>query len=126
IRHIFADYEHFSSRVTVLPKMVGEAQQMIPTQMDPPVHRPYRMLLNDTLAPKTVNAMEDRVRECASQLVESVRAAGRCNFTKAYAEIFPIQIFMKIVDLPFADAEKMKHWSDQFIRPDGSMPIEVA
>lgn len=126
IKRIFADFEHFSSRIILVPKAVGELHKMIPTTLDPPIHRPYRTLLNDSFAPKTVEAMEGGIRELARTLTESVRAAGRCNFTTAYAEIFPIRIFMRLVDLPVEDAAKLKHWADLMIRPDGKTPFEVA
>jgi len=126
IRQIFADFEHFSSRVILVPKVMGELHKMIPTTLDPPVHRPFRALLNDSLAPKTIDAMESRIRAIAAGLVEQVRAEGRCNFTTAYAELFPVRIFMGIVDLPVADAPMIKHWADLMIRPDGRTPFEVA
>ena len=126
IRQVFADFEHFSSRVIVVPKAVGELHNMIPTTLDPPVHRPYRALLNDSFAPMTVAALEPSVRACALALTESVRGAGGCNFTTAFAELYPIQIFMRIVDLPLEDAAALKHWADLMIRPDGKTPFEVA
>jgi len=126
IRRIFADFERFSSRVIVVPKAVGELHRMIPTTLDPPVHRPYRALLNDSLGPKTIDALEPRIRACAVALTESVRAQGHCNFTTAYAEVFPVQIFMGLVDLPVEDAPMVKRWADLMIRPDGHTPFEVA
>ncbi len=126
IRQIFGDFEHFSSRVIVVPKAVGELHKMIPTTLDPPVHRPYRALLNESFAPKTVDAMEADIRACARALTDAVRLAGRCNFTTEYAELYPIQIFMRLVDLPVEDAPALKHWADLMIRPDGNTPFEVA
>ncbi len=126
IRQIFADFERFSSRVIVVPKAVGELHKMIPTTLDPPAHRPFRMLLNESLAPKTIDGMEGRIRSVATSLIEAVRRDGRCNFTSAYAERFPVQIFMGIVDLPVEDAPMLKRWADLMIRPDGITPFEVA
>lgn len=126
IRAIFADFEHFSSRVILVPKAMGELHKMIPTTLDPPVHRPFRTLLNESLAPKTIDALEHRIRSAAVALIEAVRPAGECNFTQAYAEQFPVQIFMGIVDLPVADAPMLKHWADLMIRPDGVTPFEIA
>jgi cytochrome P450 len=126
IRDVFGDYKRFSSRVILVPKAVGEQHQMIPTTVDPPQHHRYRTLLNDGLAPRTVGRLEAEVRRTAVELIEAFRADGHCNFTTAYADHFPIRIFMSLVDLPAADAVKLKHWSDQLIRPDGSMTFEEA
>jgi camphor 5-monooxygenase len=49
-----------------------------------------------------------------------VLSRGACNFTAEYAEQFPIRIFLAMVNLPIADAPKLKHLSDQIIRPNGS------
>lgn len=126
IRDVFGDYKRFSSRVILVPKVVGEQHQMIPTTVDPPQHHRYRTLLNDGLAPRTVSRLEADVRRTAVELIEAFQADGQCNFTTAYADHFPIRIFMSLVDLPAADAVKLKHWSDQLIRPDGSMSFEEA
>jgi camphor 5-monooxygenase len=126
IRRIFADFERFSSRIILVPKAVGELHKMIPTTLDPPIHRPYRSLLNDSFAPKSVEAMEAGIRATAIRLTESVRARGHCNFTTAYADIYPIEIFMRLVNLPLEDAPRLKYWADVMIRPDGKTPFDVA
>lgn len=126
IAEVFADYERFSCRVMLVPKSVGEQHQMLPVVLDPPAHRPYRLLLNTSLSPRTVSAMEGTIRRLAGALIDQVRAAGKCNFTTAYAEILPVQIFMSMVDLPQADVPKIKYWTDQIVHPDGSMSYHDA
>jgi camphor 5-monooxygenase len=126
IRRIFADFENFSNRIIVVPKAIGELHKMIPTTLDPPIHRPYRALLNESFAPKSVEAMEPGIRATAIALTEKVRAQGHCNFTTAYADIFPIEIFMRLVNLPLEDAPRLKYWADVMIRPDGKTPFDVA
>lgn len=121
IGEVFSDYERFSSRIIIVPKAVGEQYRMLPTIMDPPEHRPFRSLLNNGLSPKTVRGMTDVIREVAATLVDEVAAAGHCNFTTAFAEQFPIRIFMGIVELPLEDAPKIKYLTDQVVHPDGTM-----
>jgi camphor 5-monooxygenase len=126
IAEIFADYERFSCRVMLVPKAVGEQHQMLPVVLDPPAHRPYRLLLNSSLAPQTINAMEGTIRRLAGALIEQVRTDGHCDFTKAYAELLPVQIFMSMVNLPQTDVAKIKYWTDQIVHPDGSMSYHDA
>jgi cytochrome P450 len=126
IRDIFANHDKFSSRVILVPKAVGELHNMIPTTVDPPLHQRYRTLLNDSLAPRAVGKLEAQIRATASSLIDAVAGEGHCDFTSAYAEIFPLRIFMSLVDLPNGDIPMLKHWADQTVRPDGSMPFEVA
>jgi len=119
---VFTDYTRFSSHVLFVPKSLGEQHTLLPTTIDPPVHRPYRNLLSAGLSPKAVGGITEALRNLAVELIEAVRAEGGCNFTKSYAEQLPIRIFMRMVDLPLEDAAKIKYWADQTTRPDGSMP----
>lgn len=122
---VLSDYERFSNNTVLVPKeTAGEAYRLIPLSLDPPEHRPFRTLLNENLGPKPLRPMEGIVRELAVKLIEGFQANGRCNFTHDFAEKFPVQIFMGIVDLPVEDLPKLKHLADQYTRPDGSIPLD--
>lgn len=126
ITTVLSDYEHFSSRVIFVPRSSGEAHNIVPTTLDPPEHRPYRNILNNSLAPKRINQIEATFRSVAAELIDDFRLAGRCDFATQYAEHFPIRIFMRIIDLPTDDAPRLKFLADQTIRPDGQMTYEQA
>ena len=118
---IFPDFENFSNRIIVIPKSVGELHQMLPTTLDPPDHRHYRVLLNAGLSAKVVNAREGTIRGMAARLIDGFAGEGHCNFVSDYAEKLPIHVFLGMVDLPLEDAAKLKYWSDLIVHPDGSM-----
>ena len=118
---IFPDFENFSNRIIVIPKSVGEQHQMLPTTLDPPDHRHYRVLLNAGLSARTVNAREASIRRMAAGLIDGFAADGHCNFVSDYAEKLPIHVFLGMVDLPLEDAAKLKYWSDLIVHPDGTM-----
>jgi camphor 5-monooxygenase len=128
IAAVFSDYERFSNRVLMVPKLIGEdgrdARHIVPSYVDPPEHRGYRILLNGTFAPRTVAALEPKIRELATKLIDAVYASGRCDFTKTYAELLPIQVFMSIVDLPMSDAPLVKSWVEKVTRPNPSLSLE--
>lgn len=126
INQIFADYENYSSRIIIVPKSVGEQHTMIPSTIDPPAHRPFRNLLNGNLSPGNVRKMEEDIRELSASLVEGIVASGSCDFVHAYAEILPVTVFLKMLDLPVADAPELKLYARQIVRPDGSMTYEEA
>lgn len=122
---VLSDYERFSNNTVLVPKeTAGEAYRLIPLSLDPPEHRPFRTLLNENLGPKPLRPMEGIVRDLAVKLIESFQSGGRCNFTHDFAEKFPVQIFMGIVDLPVEDLPRLKHLADQYTRPDGSIPLD--
>ncbi len=117
VKDVFSDYERFSSRVILVPKEVGETLSIIPVQVDPPRHRPYRKLLNDALGPKVVRQLEGKVRDIAIELIESFRERGHCEFTTEFAEVYPIRIFMGLAELPVADLPEVKGYVDAIIHP---------
>jgi camphor 5-monooxygenase len=126
LAEVQSDHERFSNRVIVLPKSVGEMHGLIPTTIDPPAHRPYRVLLNAELMPSAIRGMREHIRETAVELIQGFAARGRCDFTAEYAQIFPIRIFLKIVGLPMSDAAKIKLWAECMTRPNQPMPFDVA
>jgi cytochrome P450 len=110
----------------VVPKSIGEGHGLIPTTIDPPEHRPYRALLNSRLNPATVRGIGETIRQTAIDLIEEVRAAGRCNFTTHYAEVFPVRVFLAMVNLPEADATTIRHWAACMTRPGMPMTFDEA
>ena len=120
---VLTDSDRFSSRIVIVPRdPVGEAySKYIPLSLDPPRHGPYRKLLNEGLSPRAIGARKEAMRALTVELIEGFRAQGRCNFTHDFAEQLPIRIFLRLVDLPAADAPKLKYLADQFTRPDGSI-----
>lgn len=126
LQEVQGDAERFSSRVIVLPKSVGELHALIPTTIDPPVHRPYRLLLNANLNPAAVRGLTEEIRATAGALIDSFLAAGHCNFTAQYAEVFPVRIFMALVDLPEAEAPRIRHWAECMTRPGQDLTFETA
>lgn len=96
------DYEHFSHRKIVLPRM-PDGYRQIPLELDPPEHGPFRRPLMQALLPKVVNALEGKVREVTVSLVEGLRDKGRCEFIADFAKVLPIVVFLDMVDLPRED-----------------------
>lgn len=126
LAEVQSDHERFSNSVIVLPKSVGEQHKLIPTTIDPPEHRPYRLLLNARLAPSAIRGLQDHMRATAAELIDGFVREGRCDFTAEYAQIFPIRIFMGIVGLPMDDAPKIRLWAESMTRPEPVMPFAEA
>lgn len=114
----FADYSRFSSRVLSVPKEVGEQISLLPVSLDPPLHRPYRRLLNQALGPKVFLGYQDRIREVAGALIDGFKEQGRCEFQAEFASQLPIRIFIALADLPVGDVAMLKEWSEQLVAPD--------
>jgi cytochrome P450 len=126
IAEMFKDFEHFSSKCIWLPKEAGEQYTFIPTSMDPPEQTPYRELINSGIGLRVVRGIEESIRTRARALIDGFYPRGECNFTTEYAEPFPIGVFLAMVNLPMADAPRLKVIADQITRPDGSLSMADA
>ena len=124
IRAMYRDPAHFSSHIIWLPKSEGENYGLVPTRLDPPQHTPFREVLNKAIGITATKAIEPMVRGVAARIIDRIVPRGECNFTEDYAKVFPIEVFLGLLDLPMEDAAGVKRWVDQMTRPDGSMSME--
>lgn len=126
INEVFSDHKRFSSRVFLLPKESGEQFNVFPGSLNPPEHAPFRALLTPVFTPKAVLTLERMIRAIAIELIEAVRLRGSCNFNAEYGDIFPLKVFMLLVDLPFEDAPRLKKIVDELLRPSGELSFGEA
>ncbi|MET0547451.1 MAG: cytochrome P450 [Caulobacterales bacterium] len=126
VKQMWGDNERFSNRISIVPKEVGEQFFGIPQSLDPPKHQDFRMLLTGVLGPKVINKMEADVRALAVSLIEAVLPRGECEFTRDYAGVLPVRIFMRMVDLPIEDAAYLVEINEHIIRPTGEMSVMEA
>jgi len=126
IEEILTDYSKFSSRSIILPKSHSADHGLLPTTIDPPEHHFYRKTLNHSMAPAAVNAMGDDIRDIVTSLIDGFVDKGECNFTRDFADILPMRVFLSMMNLPEDDIPQTKYWTDQLIRPDGTITFADA
>lgn len=120
IATVLADSDHFSSRHITVPPDTSGRPPLVPLQLDPPDHTPYRALLQQTLSPKAVGALGEAARALAIELIEGFKADGQCEFISAFAQHLPIAIFMNIVGLPESDRPMLTEMAERALRGDDS------
>ena len=103
VAKVLADSEHFSSRRIMVGPPDDGRPPLVPLQLDPPHHAPYRALLQAALSPKAVGKLGERARELSIELIEGFKHDGHCEFIGQFAQHLPIAIFMEIVGLPASD-----------------------
>lgn len=87
----------------------------IPIELDGPIHKAYRKLLDPLFSPGRVAAMEPQVRQVAIDLIDSFIETGECDVVPQLAFPFPGTVFLSVMGWPLEDAEKMNHWVDIFL-----------
>lgn len=104
------DIERFSSELmpqsvideilAQLPAEMGRIPQAFPITLDPPAHTKYRLPLQKVFSPKTINALQDSIRALARELIEEFADRGHCDVMTEVAELFPVEVFLKMLGLP--------------------------
>jgi len=107
IRDASRQPEIFSNYPAMIPAAVGRSRKMAPIEIDPPELDRYRMTLGPALAPPKAKAMEGEVRRIAGALLEGLAALGRADFVERFSSKLPVRLFLKLVDVPESEADKL-------------------
>ncbi|CAB3735626.1 cytochrome P450 [Paraburkholderia rhynchosiae] len=116
IEFVQRNHDPFSMTEVVLPA-TSKPMRLLPLEADPPEHAEYRKIISGHFMPKPVKELEVDIRELAVDLIEGFKARGECEFVADFALKLPIQLFMKIVDLPLSDLDRLLEWTEQTVRP---------
>ncbi len=122
---ILKDHERFSSRQAFIGTP-PERPRAVPLEYDPPEHGPLRKLLMPAFLPKAVKVWSEEARRLAIDLIEGFKAQGQCEFVADFAQQLPMIIFLKIVDLPLEDREKLVAWVNTGLRGKDQQVITEA
>lgn len=80
--------------------------------LDPPDHTRLRRLASQAFTVRRVNAMRDTIEAQVDALLDSIRPDREFDFLATFAKILPLRVIAGILDLPRADEERLKGWSD--------------
>jgi len=116
IEEVQADYVHFSHRNGISLPMGLKPVRYLPLEADPPEHTVYRQFLNPIFGPSRIGELKDEARALTIELIERIEPRGECEFIGDFAEVLPVTIFLKIVDLPLSEREKFLKWASEAIR----------
>jgi cytochrome P450 len=92
---------------------------LLPVQADPPAHAEYRKVLGAFFAPGNMRKLEGEIRAIANAIFDGIEPNGGCEFVTEVGEVFPITIFLRLVDAPLDDRRKLLKLAHKFTRsPD--------
>ena len=112
IHEVQTNFERYSQRVLTLP-VDPNGYRLIPVNIDPPEHGLYRKIIMPAFLPRAIDRLDADIRQVAMEVIDDLAPRGECEFVEDFARKLPIAIFMKIVDLPYADREILLPWTDQ-------------
>ena len=97
---------------------MGQKRPVIPLDVDPPDHAKYRKLLDPLFSPRAVQALSDRMRVIARELLNAVSDAGSADFHTAFTMPFPCRVFLELVGFPADDLHKFRRWTDTLVHAE--------
>lgn len=125
VKSILADDERFSTSPRNITgfEEPGEGQGLILDTMlfqDPPRHTELRSVVDDAFEPRAVRAMEPRIREIASELLDDALADGdRFDLVEALSYPLPVMVIADMLGVPREERDRFKRWSDTIVRGAG-------
>ncbi len=80
--------------------------------LDPPRHDRYRKLVNRAFTPRRVAALEPRIRELATGLLDRIDPERSVDLVDALCAPLPVLVIAELLGLPARDRDRFRHWSD--------------
>ena len=105
LEEAWSDTERFASGLggVGIPPSPPELPPFLPIDSDDPFHKALRRPLNIALSPKAVSQIAILARTLAVDLIEALVPRGQCDFVNDFSLIMPMEVFLRIVDLPVSD-----------------------
>lgn len=92
---------------------------LLPVQADPPEHAEYRKVFGAYFSPGNMRRMEPDIRQIAGGILDRIAPKGGCEFVTEVGEVFPITIFLRVVNAPMDDRMELLKLAQMFTRsPD--------
>jgi len=105
-----------SSGASDLTDMLGVDWLLNPVELDPPLHKPYRALLQPWFQPSAVNRLDAAMRAGCRSLIDGFADKGRCDFIADFSLQFPSQVFLNLMGLPLGMIDQFLHWEGLIMR----------
>ncbi|HWE57407.1 MAG TPA: cytochrome P450 [Acidimicrobiales bacterium] len=104
--------------VRIPPDPVGFNRPLMPPQdVNPPIHRDFRALINPHVSPSALVAHAEGFRRIIAELVEAYVARMGTDFARDVAKVFPARVtFSELFGIPDRDeAETVRSWVERII-----------
>jgi cytochrome P450 len=127
IERVYTDNEAFSNRgAAEFQAFIGETFRSIPLAVDPPEHSKYRLYLMPTFSPAGLRKMEDHIREVVIEMIDSFAGKGEVDVAWDFARVFPVRIFMKLMNFPPPMFEQFLAWEWDILHSNEQPKIQAA
>ena len=91
---------------------------LIPLQIDPPDHKPYRKVLDPLFSPRRMALLEEPITALVNDLIDGFEGRSEIDFATEFSVPFPSQVFLTLLGLPLDELPRFLAMKDGIIRPD--------
>jgi cholest-4-en-3-one 26-monooxygenase len=118
------DAQRFSSEVGGVGLLdpgqtrMADLRGVILTEMDPPKHTRYRLLVNKGFTPRMIGLLEQHLRYRAELIVDNIIERGSCDLVTDVAAELPLQAIAEIMGVPQDERHLLFAWSNRMIGAD--------
>ncbi len=113
----------FHSALSMLPAMSGVSDDVLSSRqsqsilgMEGDEHARLRRLVAPAFTPRSADRLRPFMRDVVGGLVDSIAAAGRCEFVADICEPYPIPIICELLGAPKADWKLFSAWATDIFR----------
>jgi cytochrome P450 len=111
IAEVLQNPDIFSSdRYSGFSRLLGEDWPMIPIEVDPPIHRPFRALMNKVFAPSVMNELEVDIAATVERIIDEMATRNGCEFQSTVGRPLPTNVFLNLLGFPLEDAHQLLAW----------------
>jgi cytochrome P450 len=113
------DWATYSSAFGLTVPQSPIAVRNLPVEIDPPLHRIFKRLINAHFTPAAVAPWEDRNRDLVNRLIDAFADHGRCDFMAEFARPYPaLSFFDAAINAPASDIEKVAYMASKASTPN--------
>lgn len=114
-RDVFFALRHseiFTTRGAVsFPRDPDNYFEFIPLEIDPPLHRKYKSILDPLFNPAAVAELEHYIRGLARKLIDNFVDRGACDFPREFSRPLPVTVFLQLMGLPLDQRDTFVGWA---------------
>jgi cytochrome P450 len=115
VDEVFRHPEIYSSRMET--GRHGNVRPLIPLEIDPPVHKKFRKIMDPLFAPQRMQRLSEPIKRLVNDLIDGFVDAREIDFARQFSIPFPSQVFLTMFGLPLEETARFLAMKDGINRP---------
>jgi cytochrome P450 len=113
------DWDTFSSAYGLTVPIAPIAVRNLPVEVDPPIQRVYKRLINPYFSPAAILPWEENTRQLVTRMLDAFIERGYCDFMAEFARPYPALSFFDIaLSAPPEDIDRVAYMASKSSLPN--------